>query len=188
MRKPPKTKRNPAKKFRRFSLTTVIVAAAIVAIGAVAIGAVAIRSKSPEVNGASAPERSTPVENKAGKKFVTVKMAGQDVEVDGQTGQIKQLSPEEAQKLATGLKQLVNKSVADREVVRHEDGTELIDTRGRFQSVMVAKEDENGNLVQACVDSPQAAAQFFGLDPKLVENAPDDRTFSPQTSPRKTRN
>ena len=187
MRKSAKTKRNPAKKLRRVSLTTVIVAVAILAIGAVAIGAVAIGSRpQPEVKRASNPERSTPVTNKAGKNFVTVKVAGQDVQVDGQTGQIKDLTPEEAQKLASGLKQLVNKSVADREVVYHADGSESIDTTDRFQSVTVAKIDENGELVQSCVDSPRAAAAFFGLDPKLVENAPEDRTLPrPRVSPKK---
>jgi hypothetical protein len=173
VRKHAKTTKKSAKKYGRLSLTTVIVAVGILAIGAVAIGAVSMGSRpQPEVKQASNPERKTQAANKAGKNFVTVKMAGQDIQVDGQTGQIKQLTPDEARKLAAGLKQLVNnKSVEGRPEVYHDDGSSSIDLEDRFQNVTLAKIDEDGNLVQACVDNVKAAAVFFGLDPKLIEDA-----------------
>lgn len=182
MRKHPKKTRKPAKKFRRLSLTTVIVTAAILAVGAVAIGAVVgSRQKADAVKASSNLERRAPVANKAGKNFVTVKVAGQDVQVDGQTGQVKQLTPEEAQKIAAGLKQSVNRSTEGLVEVQHADGSVTVDLEGRFQNVTMAKIDEDGNLVQACVDSPRAAAAFLGIDPKLVE----DETASPR-KPAKT--
>ena len=85
-----------------------------------------------------------------------------------QTAQIRPLTQEEAQKLAEGIKELVNQSTDGLKSVRHDDGSVSIDLEGRFQSVAVAKRDENGNVVQSCVDNREAAADFFGIDPQLV--------------------
>jgi hypothetical protein len=40
--------------------------------------------------------------------------------------------------------------------------------QGRFQSIAVAKRDEDGKLTQSCVDNPKSAAAFFEIDPELV--------------------
>jgi hypothetical protein len=101
--------------------------------------------------------------------YVTGKVAGQDVQVDGQTGQIKPLTQEEAQKLAAGLGQLVNQSTEGLEQVHHEDGSVSMDLKGRFQNVTVARINQDGTVTESCVDNPQAAGAFFGIDPKLIE-------------------
>ena len=123
--------------------------------------------------------------NKAEKNFVTVQVAGQEVQVDGQTGQIKELTPEEKQKLAAGLKQMVNKSTEGLDEVHHADGSVSVDLKGRFQHVTVAKIDEDGNLTQSCVDNPKAAGAFFGIDPKLIEDGTDSPTQPSQVKPAK---
>ena len=180
MRKHSRTTRNSPKRFRHLlSLTTLVVALAVVAIGAMTV----ISRQSAGVKEASEAERSSPVANNAGKKFVKVKVAGQEVEVDGQTGQLKELTPEEAQRLAKGLKQMVNKSSAGLEEVHHEDGSVSVDLEGRFQNVTVAKVDEDGNLVQSCVDNPRAAGKFFGIDPKLIRNGNEDPKNPTQVTP-----
>jgi hypothetical protein len=164
------------KRFPRWALTGVLVATVILAIAAVTV---ASRQK---VSKASAAERSTQVANKS--NFVTVKVAGQDVQVDSQTGQIKPLTAEEAQKLAAGLSQMVNQSTEGLEQVQHEDGSVSMDLKGRFQNVAVARINQDGSLTQSCVDSPQAAGAFFGIDPKLIEeqaNKPIDN--QPNTQP-----
>jgi hypothetical protein len=152
-----------AKRFPRLTLTTVLVATAILAIAAVTV----VSSQRARTSKASEAERSAQVAKKA--NFVTVKVAGQDVQVDGQTGQIKPLTQEEAQKLAAGLGQLVNQSTEGLEQVQHEDGSVSMDLKGRFQNVTVARINQDGTVSEACVDNPQAAGAFFGIDPKLIE-------------------
>lgn len=185
MRKHAKTKRNPARSgFRRLSLTTVVVATILLAIAAITV----ISRQTAGVKASSGAERRSPVVNNADKKFIKMNVAGQEVEVDSQTGRIKELTPEEAQKMAKGLKQLVNKSAEDLDEVHHPDGSVSLNLEGRFQNVTVAKVDEDGNLVTSCVDNPKAAGAFFGIDPKLIENANEDPKNPTQVTPGKTQN
>jgi hypothetical protein len=141
----------------------VLVATAILAIAAVTV----VSSQKARTSKAGEAERSAQVAKKS--NFVTVKVAGQDVQVDGQTGQIKPLTQEEAQKLAAGLSQLVNQSTEGLEQVHHEDGSVSMDLKGRFQNVTVARINKDGTVSESCVDNPQAAGAFFGIDPKLIE-------------------
>jgi hypothetical protein len=151
------------KRFPLLTLTTVLVATAILAIAAVTVVSrqKAIASKAIEA------ERSVQVAKKP--NYVTVKVAGQDVEVDSQTGQIKALTREETEKLAAGLGQMINQSTEGLEQVQHEDGSVSMDLQGRFQNVTVARVNQDGSVSQSCVDNPQAAGAFFGIDPKLIE-------------------
>jgi hypothetical protein len=184
VRKHAKTKGNPSSRFRRLSLTPVVVATILLAIGAITV----ISRQAAGVKASGVPERRSSVTNNADKKFVTMEVAGQKVQVDSQTGQIKELTPEEARKLAAGLKQLVNKSGADLEEVHHADGSVSVDLEGRFQNVTVAKVDEDGNLVTSCVDSPKAAGEFFGIDPKLIDDGVADPKNPTEVTPGKTQN
>ena len=107
--------------------------------------------------------------------YVTVKFAGQDVQVNSQTGQIKPLTPEEARTLAAGLKQMVNKSTEGLVQTHHGDGSVSVDMGERFRNVTVARVNKNGSVAQSCIDNPRAAGAFFGFDPKLIEGQPDPR-------------
>jgi hypothetical protein len=146
--------RNSSKNARRVIAVAIVMA--VLALGAMA--AVSLRSqakdtKAPQANAetpANLPANSQPA------SFVA------------QTGQIRPLTQEEAQRLAEGLKKLVNQSTDGLQSVQHADGSVSMDLQGRFQSVAVAKRDENGNVVQSCVDNREAAAAFFGIDPQLV--------------------
>lgn len=89
-----------------------------------------------------------------------------------QSSQIRPLTQEEAEKLAAGIKQLVNKSTDGLVSVKHPDGTVSMNLQGRFQNVVLAKKNEDGAISQACVDTPEAAARFFEIDPKLVQDLP----------------
>lgn len=170
MRKHAKKAKNSGKKFRRLSLATIIVATAILVIGAVTV---VVSRQNGSVGRPSASEAKSPLANKAGKNFVTVKVAGQDVQVDGQTEQIQELTPEEARKLAAGIKQLVNKSDQGLSEVHHDDGSVSVNLEGRFQHVTVARVNEDGTVSQSCVDNPRAAAAFFGINPRLIEDVPE---------------
>jgi hypothetical protein len=179
VRKPVKTTK-PTKRLP-LSVTTVIVAIAILAIAAVTV----VSRQAVKVKTANDQERRSLVANSADKKdknFVTVRVAGQDVQVDPQTGQMKELTPEEAQKMAAGLKQMVNQSSDGLVQVKHPDGSISMDLDGRFQNVTVARVNKDGSITQGCVDNPEAAGAFFGIDPKLIEGQPSE-----STGPRKPR-
>jgi len=153
-----------ASRFGRLPWILVIMAAASLAIGAVTVVSrqLAVAKASPR------QEKGAAVAEKSGKNYVTLKVAGQDVQVDSQTGKIKPLTPQEAQQLADGLKGMLNRSTEGLVEVKHPDGSVSMDLDGRFQNVMVARRNEDGSLTQSCVDNPQAAASFFGLDPQLL--------------------
>jgi Na+-translocating ferredoxin:NAD+ oxidoreductase RnfG subunit len=152
-----KRRKSNSQKGKRRSLVTLLAVICVVAIAAITVvSRQVIKAKTNTAN----------VES--GKKFVTVKVAGQDVQVDNQTGQIKPLTPQEAQQLAEGLKQRFNRSTAGLVEQRDEDGSVSLDLQGRFQSVVVARRNEDGTKTQSCIDTPQAAAAFFGIDPKLL--------------------
>jgi hypothetical protein len=169
-KKSTKTAKRPGGGTPRLKLTTVLVAAAVLTIAAVTVAS----RQRVSANKPSDSERSAQVANKS--NFVTVKVAGQDVQVDGQTGQIKALTPGEAQKLAAGLGEMVNQSTEGLEQVQHEDGSVSMDLKGRFQNVTVARVNADGSLSQSCVDNPEAAGAFFGIDPKLIREQADKST------------
>lgn len=179
VRKRQKIMTNSAKRTRHLALTVVV----IVATAIIATGAVISRQKikmNEESNNQVAKSPVTPAVN---KNYVTVKVAGQDVQVDSQTGQIKELTPEEAQKLAAGLKQVINQSTEGLVETQHSDGSVSVDLDGRFQNVAVARVNDDGTVSEGCVDNPQAAGEFFGIDPQLIEN-PSDTSKAGTKQPR----
>lgn len=176
-----KTVRSSAKRSRRLAFTIIIIAAmAIIATGAV----ITRQSLKRESNAlASKPAQAAA----ANRNYVTVKVAGQDVQVDGQTGQIKELTPEEAQRLAGAIKRMANQSTEGLVQVQEADGSMSVDLKDRFQNVAVARVNEDGSTSEGCFDNPQAAAAFFGIDPQLIEDTNSGNTGTKQprvTTPR----
>lgn len=147
--------RKSSRKVSRLVLVTILVA--VFALGAMA--AVSLRS------GRTQPS-TTPTTN-AARSNVSYR-PGVPIPINQQTGQVRPLTQEEAQRLAEGLKKLVNQSTDGLQSVQHADGSVSMDLQGHFQNVAVAKRDEDGTLVQSCIDNPASAAEFFGIDPQLV--------------------
>jgi hypothetical protein len=114
------------------------------------------------------PDEKQSVTKRNARAYVTRNVGGQTVQIDPLTGQIRPLTPEEAKKLAEGLKELANQSTEGLQVVRHADGSVSMNLEGRFQNVAVAKRNDDGSVTQSCIDNPESGAAFFGLDPKLV--------------------
>ena len=164
MKKQKRTKPQPKKSRRR--LLMICIAGVLVAVAATTVVSRHLANASQREN------KSVAVA--VGSKYRTVRVAGQDIQVDAQTGQIKPLSPQEAQRLAEGLKQMLNRSTDGLVEVQHADGSVSMNLDGRFQTVAVARVNEDGTLTESCIDSPEAAASFFRIDPKLlgVEAAP----------------
>lgn len=166
MKKRKKTKKND-------SATTARRGPALVALALIvlAIGAISAVSRQLVAGKETAQPKNSDVSS---KKYRTVKVAGQDVQVDPQTGKLKPLTPQEAQELAGALKQMLNKSAEGLTEVQNADGSKNMDFEGRFQNVVVAREREDGTLSMSCVDNPRAAAAATGIDPKLfgIDGAP----------------
>jgi hypothetical protein len=143
---------------RRLSITV------LVAVAIIVVAAISVVSKQL----AKSAKQSSAVVAETGKKYVTVKVAGRDVQVDPQTGQIKPMSPEEAQKLADGLKTMLNKSTEGLVQQQRLNGSISMHLKDRFQNVAVARVNADGQLEQSCIDEPEQAARFFGIDPQLL--------------------
>jgi len=109
------------------------------------------------------------------RTYVTRRVGNQDVQIDTQSGEVRPLTAQEAQKLANGLAPMLDDSADGLVPVKHADGSVSLDLQGRFQNVTVARFTAEGTLEQSCVDNPRAAAKFFRIDPKLIENAPTAR-------------
>ena len=172
-----KKKTKSAKSASKFPRRPVMI---ITAIAVVAIAAITVVSRQSATGNQADGVRkvTTPMANAADQKFTKVKVAGQDVFVDSQTGQIRPLTAQEAQQLAQGLKGMLNRSTEGLVEEQHADGSVSMDLQGRFQNVTVARVNEDGTTTQACIDNPKAAAAFFGIDPKLLqpEGTPPTKT------------
>ncbi len=160
-----KKKTKSARSASGFPRPPVLIVTALVVV---VIAAITVVSRQP-ANGEQSNRSEEVMANVANTKYTTVKVAGQDVQVDPQTGKMKPLTPEEAKRLADGLKGMLNKSTEGLVEVQNVDGSKSMDLEGRFQNVTVARENTDGTLSQSCVDNPSAAAAFFGIDPKLLE-------------------
>jgi len=148
-------------------------AAAVVAIAAATVIS-RQHARSRSIESQTAAIQSTAKATRT-RNYVTRRVAGQDLQVDTQTGQVKPLTPQEAQQLANGLAPMLDNSTDGLVQVHHADGSVSMDLQGRFQNVAVVKVNTDGTIEQGCVDNPRAAAKFFGIDPKLIENAPTAR-------------
>jgi len=154
------------------SATTARRGPALVALALVVLAIGAISAVSRQL--VAGKETAQPENSDSGKKYMTVKVAGQDVQVDTQTGKLKPLNAQQAQELAAGLKKMLNKSADGLTEVQHEDGSVTMDFQGRFRHAIIARAKEDGGVSMSCVDTPQAAAAVLEIDPKLfdIENAP----------------
>lgn len=162
------SKQNTASRRRRLLLfAAVAVVVALTAITVISRQHVrATQAAKPAEKKAAAPSAPT---------FVTRRIGNQDIRINTQSGEIQRLTPEEAQRLANGLAPMLDNSTDGLVEVKHTDGSVSMDLQGRFQNVSVARVNADGTVEQSCVDNPAAAAKFFGIDRKLIENAPTAR-------------
>ena len=93
------------------------------------------------------------------------------------------LTPAESQKMAAGIRTLVNQSTDGLVQMQHPNGSVSMDLQGRFQNVTVAKREADGTITQGCLDNVDTAAAFFEIDPQLVGGTA--RTASSAPAPAK---
>src|SRR5439155_12445694 len=160
--------RTPSTKIGRLARVGIIVA--VFALGATA--AVSLRT--------SQVKTSQPIQSQNTPANLNFRTGAQQLPPDPQTGQIRPLTQDEAQRLAEGIKQVLNQSTDGLESVRHADGSISVDLQGHFQNVLLMKRNDDDSLTESCVDNPKAAAAFFNIDPQLVGVQPD--TTSPKSA------
>jgi hypothetical protein len=170
-----KKKTKLPKSARRFPRLPVMIIAGIAILVIAAITVVSRQS----ANGGKTENVANATANTADKKFMAVKVAGQDVPVDSK-GQIRPLTQEEAKKLADSLKGMLNKSSEGLVQEHNADGSVSVDLQDRFQNVTVARENADGTVTTACVDNPRAAGAFLGIDPNLLRPDRARTTPNPQ--------
>jgi hypothetical protein len=176
-----KIMKNSAKKSRRLlAISVVLVVTAIIAAGAATVVSRQNSKQSATQKGA-APAMNT-------RNNVTVNASGQEVHLDTQTGQAKELTPEEARKMAEGLKQMINTSTEGLQAEQQADGSVSVDLQDRFQNVTLARVNQDGTVSTACVDNAEAAGEFLGIDPRMIdENAKVGKNGKPlPVTPAKT--
>ena len=166
-----------AKRLSRLHVFGIIVAVLVLAISAVSV----LSRQTAKVKEQNKPESIAAAPKP--KVYVTRKMAGQDVKVDGQTGEIQPLTPQDAEKMAAGLATMVNQSSEGLVQVQHSDGSVSMDLEGRFQNVTVARVNKDGSVTQSCVDNPRAAGAFFGIDPRKIEAAQKAQSRTKSVNP-----
>lgn len=155
-----KTANNGRRNSRRVGIVGIVAAIAVLAVGAMA--AVSMQSGNSKSQ-AGKVENSVTNQNNPTRLAM---MNGQVVGRDSQTGQYRPLTPEEAQRLADGIAPLVNQSDEGLKQVQRPDGSVSMNLEGRFQNVSVAQKNEDGSISQSCVNSPETAAAFFGIEPE----------------------
>ena len=163
----------------RLPLIATVVVAAVMAVATITVVSKHVM-KGDAGKGPNNAKTPGAVAENSGKQYITVKVAGREVQVDPQTGQIKPLTPQEAKRLADGLKVMLNQSTEGLVEVHHADGSVSMDQQGRFQHVMAGRIEADGTLTQSCIDTPEAAASFFGIDPQLLGVEPTKGTVTQQ--------
>lgn len=136
-------------QFRSRSSILLLLASATLALTVgISTSAVAQKSTSPETVS-------------AGDDYTYVPFAGQSVAIDRKTGKLRPPTPEEARKLAEGLKNLLSRSDRGLTIVTHRNGAQSVDLQGRFQSVTLAKINRDGSTSEKCVTGMREARAFL---------------------------
>lgn len=178
-----KARRTQPKSSRKYSWKMLVGVAAVTLMLVGVVSAVSMQGE-PAVLKAQVQGRKSEVSNQSGNRhYVTKNAAGQPVVLDRQTGETRPLTPQEAETLAQGLKELINTTTDGLVQVRHANGGVSMDLQGHFQNVSVARKEADGSVTQACVNDLESAASFFDIDPALVGvAAPVSRAASPSST------
>lgn len=181
-----KARRTQPESSRKYSWRMLVGVAAATLLLVGVVSAVSMQGE-PAVLKAQVQGRKSDVSNQNGKgdsrHYVTTNAAGQTVVLDRQTGETRPLTPQEAQTLAEGLKQLINNTTDGLVEVRHANGGVSMDLQGHFQNVSVARKEADGSISQSCVNDLESAASFFDIDPALVGvAAPVSKAAAPSST------
>lgn len=114
------------------------------------------------------------------RPLVTVNDKGETVVRDQLTGKDRELSQDESQRLADGLRQILKDSHDGLVEVARQDGSVSIDLKGHFHNAMVVREEADGTLTHSCINDLRSAAAFFDIDPQLLGVKGPVTKFTPE--------
>lgn len=129
---------------------------------------------------AAAQKSASPKEAPAADDYAYVPFAGQSVAIDRQTGKLRPPTPEEARKLAEGLKNFLSRSDQGLTIMTHSNGAQSVDLQGRFQSVTLAKVNPDGSTSEKCVTSINEAQTFLVPPAAKGIPAPSKKAHRPE--------
>lgn len=155
-----KDHKKKTRKSRSRTKTLVAVLASI-AILAVAVGTI-INSQT-----ARAQQGSSPVESQTDQD-ASIQYANQKITVDAATGKLRKPTVEEARALVSALTGLTDRSSKGLKVEKGPKGLKKVDLRNRFQSVVLAKPNDDGTSEIRCVTTMKEATEFLGIDPSKI--------------------
>jgi hypothetical protein len=96
------------------------------------------------------------------KKYV----AKQKIHRDTGTGELRLPTAEETAALVANLEELTNRSTEGLSQRPGLDGAQVLELKGRFMGVVLAKPREDGSFETRCVWTFEQAADFLGLVPE----------------------
>lgn len=105
------------------------------------------------------PAASAQDSQRKAKKYI----ATRPISVDPTTGTLRLPTPQETQDLVDSLVAMTNRSTDGLQAVTLANGTKAVNIDGRFQSVMLARPNEDGTSELKCVTTFAEAAEFLGL-------------------------
>jgi hypothetical protein len=109
-------------------------------------------------------------------------VGGVKVAIDPQTGQVRPLSPAEAQALAQALDRNLARDVEDLTVVEMPNGSRMINLLDMFQDEAIATKDRHGKVAVHCVNTKaQADALVAGAE---AESGPAGKRNATKLTPK----
>jgi hypothetical protein len=95
--------------------------------------------------------------------------------------QLRQPSPEEIKILTEGMKKSLSRDATGLVVVKHPNGAESVDLRGRFMNLEMVKINPDGTVSEECVSNADEAKRFLQSDPKSSKPVAVSRKKAPQS-------
>ncbi len=138
---------------------------------AVLVPSIAVLALALATSAAAVAQQAPSPKTDAAGGYAYVPFAGQMVAIDRQTGKLRPPTPEEARKLAEGLKDFLSRSDQGLTIVTHPNGAQSVDLQGRFQSVTLAKINRDGSSSTKCVTSMPEARAFLAPAPSKGESS-----------------
>jgi hypothetical protein len=103
------------------------------------------------------------------REALVAKIAGKKIHKDNATGQVREITVEEAGALIDSIITLTNRSGDGIVPVAHPSGAEMASVDGHFGHVMIAKFNADGTASLRCVTSAAEAADFLAAEPLEVQ-------------------
>jgi hypothetical protein len=90
---------------------------------------------------------------------------------------VRKATPQEVKALSDAMAASTSEEDSDLVIVKHKNGMQSVDLKGRFQSLAVAKRNSDGSVAVKCVDSAEEGSKFLTTN----ERAPQKQAKQKKT-------